>query len=581
MADFRKVFRYLKPYTAMIIFSVLLMVVEVASNVLQPKYMEQIVDDGVLRMDIDVVSRAGVMMLVVALIGGIGGFFSCVLSNIYSQRFGSDLRKLLFRKIMTLSAEQGDTITSGSLITRMTGDTRTVTEFSSVVIQMVVKPFMLFVLGIVMVLGIDPVYGVILLISLPLQIALMYFFIKRSSKIFRIIQKMVDKLNSSAIHLVSNNRLIKSYVREDYESSKFDRQNIDLTATVMRVQLFMAILNPLVMFILNAVVLAVIFVGGFQVEANAIRVGSIMAAISYSQQILMSMMTLGGIFQYISRSRVSAERLAEVLDMEPSVVSGEKKLDHRIESIALRDVTFRYPGSKNSVYPALDGVSVEIRRGESVGIIGATGSGKSTLAALMIRAYDPDSGALLVNGEDIRDYSLGELRSRIVLVYQNSDIFPATLRENITAGRRDYTQAEFEKAAAAAGVDEIADSLAYGYDTKTAERGSTLSGGQKQRVAIARALMRRAEVLILDDSTSSLDSRTEAAVLGKIEKEYGELTRIIISQRISAVRGSDKIILMNNGKIEASGDHASLMESCGLYRSIYEAQDPDGGEALG
>ena len=557
------------------------MVVEVASNVLQPKYMEQIVDDGVLRMDIDVVSRAGVMMLVVALIGGIGGFFSCVLSNIYSQRFGSDLRKLLFRKIMTLSAEQGDTITSGSLITRMTGDTRTVTEFSSVVIQMVVKPFMLFVLGIVMVLGIDPVYGVILLISLPLQIALMYFFIKRSSKIFRIIQKMVDKLNSSAIHLVSNNRLIKSYVREDYESSKFDRQNIDLTATVMRVQLFMAILNPLVMFILNAVVLAVIFVGGFQVEANAIRVGSIMAAISYSQQILMSMMTLGGIFQYISRSRVSAERLAEVLDMEPSVVSGEKKLDHRIESIALRDVTFRYPGSKNSVYPALDGVSVEIRRGESVGIIGATGSGKSTLAALMIRAYDPDSGALLVNGEDIRDYSLGELRSRIVLVYQNSDIFPATLRENITAGRRDYTQAEFEKAAAAAGVDEIADSLAYGYDTKTAERGSTLSGGQKQRVAIARALMRRAEVLILDDSTSSLDSWTEAAVLGKIEKEYGELTRIIISQRISAVRGSDKIILMNNGKIEASGDHASLMESCGLYRSIYEAQDPDGGEALG
>lgn len=581
MTAFRKIFKYLKPYTVMIIFSIILMVAEVASNVLQPKYMEQIVDDGVLKMNIDVVTRAGVMMLVVAVIGGIGGFISCVLSNIYSQRFGSDLRKSLFKRIMSLSPEQGDVITSGSLITRMTGDTRTVTEFSSVVIQMVVKPLMLFIFGIVMVLSIDPVYGIILLVSLPLQIALMYFFIKRSSRIFRIIQQMVDKLNVSAIHIVSNNRLIKSYVREDYESSRFDRQNIDLTATVMKVQLFMAILNPLVMFILNAVVLAVIFVGGFQVQANAIQVGSIMAAISYSQQILMSMMTMGGIFQYISRSRVSAERLAEVMDMQPTVVSGELPLTDGIKSIALKNVTFRYPRSKDSKYPAIDNVSLEIKSGERVGILGSTGSGKSTLASLIIRAYDPDSGEVLINGENIKSYSLRDLRENITPVFQNSDIFPATLRENLTRGCGGCTDAELQKAAAAALVDEFAEGLAYGYDTKIAERGNTLSGGQKQRVAIARALLRGARVLILDDSTSSLDLETERAVMKNIEKHYGGVTKIIISQRISSVMGADKIILLNNGKIEAEGSHSQLMKDSALYRSIYETQNPEGGDALG
>ena len=258
MTNIKKIIRYLKPYRGMVLLSVILMIVEVASNVLQPKYMEQIVDDGVLQMNIDVVVHAGIMMLVVALVGGVGGFISCVFSNIYSQRFGNDLRKSLFKKVMSLSREQSDVVTSGSLITRMTGDTKVVTEFSSAVIQMVIKPLMLFIFGIIMVVSIDPVYGIVLLVSLPLQIGLMIFFIKRSASVFRVIQRMVDKLNMSAIHIVTNNRLIKAYVKEDYETARFDRQNIDLTATVMKVQLFMAILNPLVMLILNGVVLAVI-----------------------------------------------------------------------------------------------------------------------------------------------------------------------------------------------------------------------------------------------------------------------------------------------------------------------------------
>ena len=580
MADFKKIFRYLKPYTVLVVFSVILMVVEVVSNVLQPRYMEQVVDDGVLQMNMDVVMYSGVMMLVVAVVGGVGGFLSCVLSNTYSQRFGGDLRKTLFKKIMSLSAEQGDVITVGSLITRMTGDTRVVTEFSSVVIQLVVKPLVLFVLGVVMVLSIDPVFGLVLLVTLPLQVALMYYFIKRSSVFFRVIQKMVDKLNAMAMHIVSNNRLVKAYGKEEYESSRFDRQSIDLTGTVMNVQLFMAILNPLVMLILNAVVAAVIYIGGLQVEAGVIRIGSVMAVISYSQQILMSMMTMGGIFQYISRSKVSAERLTEVLDMTPCVKSGELPLTGEVDSITLSGVVFRYPRSKDSQYPALDDISLEIHKGENIGILGSTGAGKSTLASLIIRAYDVDSGEVRINGESIDKYDLRDLRSRIILVFQNSDIFPTTLRQNITSGVADCAESEFDKAVKAARVDEIAEKLACGYDTGIAERGNTLSGGQKQRVAIARALIRRPSVLILDDSTSSLDLTTERQVMEAIGREYGDITKIIISQRVSSVMRMDRIVLMNNGRIEAVGDHSELMRASERYRAICDSQDPEGGEAL-
>ncbi|MBQ6381354.1 MAG: ABC transporter ATP-binding protein [Clostridia bacterium] len=579
MTSFRKIFVYLKPYTGLVIASIILMIVEVGSNVLQPKYMEQIVDNGILPMQIDTVVHDGLLMLAVALIGGIGGFISCICSNIYSQRFGNDVRKALYQKVMSLSAEQKDVVSPGSLITRMTGDTKVITEFSAVVITTVVKPLMLLVLGVVMVMSLAPFYGIVLLVSIPLQIALMVFFIRRSSVFFRVIQKLVDKLNSTAIHIVANNRLIKAYVTEDYEASRFDRQNIDLTGTVMKVQLFMAILNPLVMFILNAVVVAIIFIGGFQVEAGLIKIGSIMAVISYSQQILMSMMTMGGIFQYISRAKVSAERIAEIMETEPCVASGADSMETEAQTLEVCQVTFRYPRSKDSLYPALDNVSLKLRRAECIGILGPTGAGKSTLANLMIRAYDPDKGEVRINDKNIKDYRLPELRSKVLLVFQNSDLFPATLRENIEAGCA-CTQEAFEKAVRAAHADEIARHLEAGYDTAVAERGATLSGGQKQRVALARALLRQPSVLILDDSTSSLDMTTERAVLEDIRRAYKDMTLIVISQRVSCVQDADRILLMHNGTVDAEGSHAQLLDTSEAYRAICASQDPEGGDAL-
>ena len=563
----------------MIVFAVIMVTFEVASNVLQPKYMEQIVDDGVLQMDLDVVFHAGLMMLLVAVIGGVCGYISCVLANVYSQRFGNDLRKKLFRKIMALSAQQGDDYTAGSLITRMTNDTRVVTEFSSIVIQMAIKPLMLFLLGIVMVLTIDPVYGVILLISLPIQFLIVRFFIKRSAPVFELIQQKLDKLNSFAMHIVSNNRLIKSYVRESYETGRFDNQNRDLTATVMNIQIFMALLNPLIILILNAVVLAVIFIGGFQVQAGAMRVGSIMAAINYSQQIMMSMMTLGGIFQYVARSKASAQRLVQVLEMEPAVQAGKDELGGGIDTIALEHVSFRYPQSLDAAEKVLDDVTLTIRRGECVGILGTTGSGKSTVARLLIREYDVTDGAVKYNGKDIKTLDSKSLRSSVLPVFQNSDMFSASVRENICKGV-DYTQEEFDTAAYTACVDEFAGSLKDGYDTVISERGVSLSGGQKQRVAIARALIRDPQVLIFDDCTSSLDLETEAKVLSRIRENYGDKTRIFISQRISTIMNADLIVLMDKGRIEAAGSHKELLASSVLYQAIYQTQNPGGGDEL-
>lgn len=578
MKNFKQILRYLKPYTVFVVFSVIFVIFEVASNVLQPKYMEQIVDDGVLQMDLDVVFKAGVMMLSVAVIGGVCGYISCVLSNIYSQRFGNSLRKTLFRKIMSLSAQQDDAYTAGSLITRMTNDTRVVTEFSSVFIQMAVKPLMLFLLGIIMVLTIDPIYGIILLVSLPVQFLIIRFFIKRSAPVFATIQKKLDRLNSFAMHIVSNNRLIKSYVRENYEAGRFDNQNRDLTSTVMNIQVFMAILNPLVMLILNAVVLAVIFIGGFQVEARMIRVGSVMAAINYSQQIMMSMMTLGGIFQYVARSKVSAERLTAVLNREPALPSGKQMID-RIDTLSLSHVSFRYPQNQDAQRNVLEDISLEVRGGECIGILGTTGSGKSTIARLLIREYDATDGEVTYNGVDVKDIDTKSLRDQVSVVFQNSDMFSASLRENITKGAV-FSQEDFDTAVRSACVNEFADDLRGGYDAVISERGASLSGGQKQRVAIARALLRAPQVLVFDDCTSSLDLETEAKVLERIQTNYRDKTRIFISQRISTIMGADRIILMDDGRVVAFGSHRELFDSCELYRSIYQTQNPEGGDEL-
>ena len=573
------VFRFLKPYAALVAFALFFMAIEVGANILQPKYMESIINDGLLRVDMASVRINCILMLSVALIGGVGGYTSCVFSNIYSQKFGNALRKAVFEKaIKSESQKKTDGIDSGAVITRLTMDTRVVSEFSSILVQMLFKPVLLFVFGIVMILTINVYFGLILLVALPLQIGVMIFFIKRSSKFFRTIQKLTDGLNRFALFISSNSRLIKSSVTEKYEAGRFNQKNTELTDEIYTVQRFMAIFNPLITLILNGVMILVIVIGDFQVQAGMIMVGSIMAAISYSQQIMISMMTVGGVFQHVARSVTSAERLTQILDEETPDESARKALDAPFETLSFENVTFRYPQNPDARLPVLDGVDLTVRRGEKVGIIGTTGAGKSTLAHLAVMLYEPTAGRIAVNGEDMRGFSAASVREKIAIVFQDSDVFSGSLRENIVKGLGEYSPEDFDKATATALVDEFAANMPEGYETSLSDRGTSVSGGQRQRIAIARALVRDPELLIMDDCTSSLDSKTEAAVFENIAANYPGLTVIVISQRVSSVMDADRIVLLDNGAVGAVGTHGELCLSSDSYASLYRAQCAIGGD---
>ncbi len=582
MKKHRIVFRYLKPYLLLIVLAVIFLAVEVFGNILQPKYMEKIINDGIISMNTDLVRVYGIRMLLAAVVGGIGGYASCAVSAVYSGKFGNALRKAVFEKIMRSPEGESGGFGTGSLITRMTNDTRAVSDYSSVVLQMIFKPAMLFVSGIVMIFSINVYFGIVLLVTVPLQTAIMYYFIKHSSGFFKRIQKLIDRLNHFSLYISSGSRLIKANVTEEYETDRFNKKNTELTDKIYEVQRFMAIFTPLVTLILNSVMILIIVFGNLQVKTG-MMVGSIMAAISYSNQIMISMMTAGGVFQHIARTSASSERLAEVLGADCGTSSGDRILSAgSFQSFSFENVSFRYPHQGPiTPLPVLDGVSFEIRRGETLGIIGTTGSGKSTVAKLAVRLYEPDSGKILLNGEDVDTYDLENERRTVGIAFQDCDFLSVSLRENIIKGC-DAGQEDFRKAVDSAMVSEFAEKLADGYETVISDKGTSLSGGQRQRVALARALIRKPELLIMDECTSNLDSATEDSVFANIQKNYPDLSVIVISQRVSRISGCDRIILLDNGKIAAQGTHEELTEKSPLYFSFFSSYpDTDGGEDNG
>ena len=566
------------PYRLHIVVASLLMLIEVGFNVWQPKLMQKIVDDGVLGANMDLVVRMGLLMLAVAFAGGLGGFLSCIMSNTYAQKFGNDLRKELFSKVIRLSTSQISDYSDGTLINRITSDSRIISEFSSVLIQMIVKPFLLFVFGSVMIFTINRPFGIIVLLSVPVQLVIMLFFISKTSPLFASIQKKLDKVSSLALQLVSNNRLIKAYAREDYEAERFDEANRSLMNTTLRVQKLMAILNPLILLLLNGVMLLIIFAAGIQVQtgyvaASESNIGQIMAAISYSQQIMMSLMMAGTVFQHVARSKASAERIGELLSMEPDIKSGEIKDAGEITELSVDHVGFSYSTEENA-RPILTDVSFDVKRGQRVLIVGATGSGKSTLVGLLSRGYDPTEGKILLNGHPLSDFSLEELRKKIAVVFQNSDFFADTIAANICYGSESNDEQEMKNAAKIAQADSFIDGLKNGYKTRVTEHGMSISGGQRQRLAIARAIMKKPEILIMDDSTSSLDSDTEKALFEGLKKVDIPII-IMVAQRITGLLDADQIVLLNEGRIEYTGTHEELMAKSSRYREIVASQSAE------
>lgn len=577
-----KVLRYLKPYWVFALLCPLAMILEVSMDLLQPTLMSDIVDNGILGdaaadENLRYVLITGLKMLVFSLIGCFGGIASAAFGTAAAQKMGNDLRKDAFAKVMHMSFQQTDKFTTGSLVTRLTNDITAIQEFVAMSLRMFVRTGMQFIGGIAVILTLNVNFGIVLVISLPVQLIAVAIIMKKASPLFSIVQSRLDKVNSVVQENVSGARVVKAFTREEYEINRFDNANTDLMTTNLKVQKLLATLNPILMIIMNASVIAIIMIGGFQVEAKAMQVGEVMAAVTYITQILMSVMMVGMMFQQVSRSAASMKRVNEVLSTNPVISDGHKSADSdNSGTVEFRNVGFSYPGSSGK--PVLSGIDLKAGKGQMIAILGSTGCGKTSLVNLVPRFYDATEGDVLVDGVNVKDYDVDTLRRKIGVVLQKSELFSGTVAENIRWGCETATDEEVKTAARIAQAEEFIDGFNDGYDTMISEKGASLSGGQKQRMAIARAIIKKPEILIFDDSTSALDLSTEAKLHKALRENLSGVTVIMIAQRIASVMRADKIAVLENGSICAFGTHKELMESSSVYRDIYYSQMKQGEE---
>lgn len=573
-----KLSKYLKPYALFAVLTPLSMVGEVLGDLLQPKLMSKIVDDGVLGQDMNLIIRTELLMLLVLIGGGACGIAASAFGGIASQSFSRDLRVDVFKRVMGLSFEQTDKFTTGSLVTRLTADITAIQQMVDFMLRMLVRDSLLFFGGIIMMLTLNVRFGIIILCALPVEIIMMIVILKKANPYYSIVAKRLDSVNSVVQENVTGARVVKAYVREDTEEKRFDDANISLMESNLRVQTLMAILQPLLMIILNLSVVAVIVIGGWQVQAQAMKVGEVMAAITYLTQVLHGVMMMSMMFQTLAKASASANRLREVLETDPVIKSGSVSLSDKTGgTVSFKNVSFSYPETKGR--PVISDLTLDIKSGESVAILGATGSGKSSLVNLIPRFYDCTAGEVLVDGVNVKDCKLDELRKKVGIVLQKSELFSGTVEDNIKWGDKNATHEEVISAAQAAQADEFIQKIPAGYEGIIAEKGASLSGGQKQRLSISRAVLKKPEILILDDSTSALDLGTEAKLRAEIDRKMNGTTLIIIAQRIQSVKSCDRIAVLDHGKLCACDTHENLLKTCEVYQDIYASQvKTSGGE---
>ena len=549
-------------------------------DLIQPDLMSRIVDDGVLAENMEIILNVGIQMVIFTVIGCIGGILSGVFGNIAAQSFANDLRKDAFSKVMKMSFQQTDKFTTGSLVTRLTNDITACQDFVGMALRMMVRTLMQFVGGIYMVLNIDVVFGLVLLVTLPIQLIIVAVVLKKGAPLFGVVQSKLDRVNSVVQENVSGARVVKAYTREQYEIDRFAAANDELCNTNLRVQKLMALLTPVLSILMNASVLAIIYMGGLQVQAQQLEVGRIMAGITYITQILMSVMMIGMMFQQVTRASASAKRIREVLDADPVIASGEFDGNTGEQgTVEFRNISFRYPGVQAG--NVLEDISFKVNKGETVAILGATGCGKTSLVNLITRFYDATEGTVLVDGVDVKEYDLDALRKKIGFVLQKSELFSDTIENNIRWGKPDATDEEVRNAAEIAQAAEFIEGFTDGYKDVIAEKGASLSGGQKQRLSIARAIVKKPEILIFDDSMSALDLTTDAKLQKALRENLGDTTVIMIAQRVASVMGADKIAVIEDGRLAAFDNHENLMKSCDVYQDIYSSQMREGDEQVG
>lgn len=560
------------PYLWLALIAPLCMVGEVLADLKQPSYMNSILKEGVAKGDIDTILAIALRMGITLIIGVACGVLCTVFASMASQRFANDLRVSVYKKVMQLSLTETDEFSTGSLITRITNDINTLQEFMNMLLRMFVRSPLMFLGGVILCIQVDSRYAFIIALALPIQLLIMFLIVRRANPMFKDVQKKLDKVNSVVQEDVSGARVIKAYVKENYENNRFNDANENLRDTNIRVLNLMALMGPFMMIIMNVAVIAIIYINRNTLDINVSA--DIMTAITYITQILMSLHMFGMIFQQISRSLACASRVREVLNCPLSIESPSQTKEciqkDTDTAVSFQNVSFRYPNTGGN--PILSEITFDVKAGEFVAIVGSTGVGKTSLLNLIPRFYDPIDGQVLFEGRDVRDYELEDLRRRMGIVLQKSELFAGSIADNIRFGKEDATDEEIRKAAEIAQATEFIDSFPEGFDTPVSEKGASLSGGQKQRLSIARALVRKPSVLIMDDSTSALDLATEAKLLAGIHREMKGTTLIMVAQRIAGIRHADRIAVLENGRLSAFAPHDELMKTSQCYREIYDSQ---------
>ncbi len=569
----KRYYKYIKPYLPYFIIGPILMIVEVIGEVLMPYLMALIINNGVAEKNIPYIVSIGGVMVITALLmmlGGIGGAYFAAKASV---NFATDLRSDVFAKVQKFSFANIDSFSTGSLVTRLTNDITQMQNMVNMCLRMMLRAPGMMIGAIIMAFMMNAKLALVILIVMPVLTVAILIIIKVAFPKFEKLQKKLDTLNSTIQEALTNVRVIKSFVRGDYEEKRFAEANEDLKETSMSAFKVVIIQMPIMSLAMNITTLAVVWFGGQQIIAGTMPVGDLTSFTSYIVQVLMSLMMLAMILLQSSRALASAKRITQVLDTEidltdENATCKEKKVEEgRIE---FKEVGFRY--YKDSQEKVLDSINLTIAPGQTVGIIGSTGCGKTTLVQMIPRLYDVDEGRVLVDGVDVKEYSLRNLREGVGMVLQKNVLFSGTILENLQWGDEEAYLEEVREAAQSAQADPFVVAFPEGYETELGQGGVNVSGGQKQRLCIARALLKKPKILILDDSTSAVDTATEAKIREAFATTLKDTTKIIIAQRITSVMEADQIIVMDEGQIVGQGNHDTLLAQCEAYQEIYASQ---------
>lgn len=567
--------KYITPYLSAFVIGPLMMLTEVAGEVMLPKFMSMIINNGVASRNVAYIGKMGTLMVLTVLFMAVGGILGAYFSAKASISFTSDMRNDLFRKVQQFSFENIDDYSTGSLVTRLTNDVQQVQTVLMMGLRMALRAPGMFLGALIMAFMMNRQLAVIILIVIPLLLAAILLILKTAFPRFGEMQRRLDRLNSGIQESLTNVRVVKSFVREDHEIEKFSKLNDDLKESSLRALRIVIATMPVMMFAMNVTTLAVVWYGGNIIIAGKMPVGDLTAFTTYIVQILMSLMMLSMVFLQSSRASASMKRINEIFDTEiglndDNAENKDKKVtEGRVE---FKNVSFGYSGENGRKDLVLEGISFTAEPGQTIGIIGSTGSGKTSLVQLIPRLYDVTGGEVLVDGVNVKEYSLKHLREGVGMVLQKNVLFSGTIEENLRWGNEDAPMEDVIRFSESAQADPFVKTFKNGYDTEMGQGGVNVSEGQKQRLCIARALLKRPKILILDDSTSAVDTATEAKIRESLYHDLKDTTKIIIAQRISSVQEADQILVLEDGKIIGHGTHEELLKTCEAYSEIYTTQ---------